>query len=98
VSDNLDTGQRLFSQSVFRSRLSLQISRELSARLILQYNDRFAAWDVDPLVTYRINSLTMFYLGSTHHFNDLNLAEHDRDGWTLSERQFFVKLQYLLQL
>jgi hypothetical protein len=96
--DHLDTGDRLFSQSVFWSRLSLQFSREFSMRLVMQYNDRYSTWDIDPLLTYRINSLTVFYIGSTHDYRDLNIADYGREGWTLTERQFFMKLQYLFQL
>jgi hypothetical protein len=97
-SDDLATGERLFSQSVFWSRLSLQLSRELSMRLISQYNDRWRTWDFDPLITYRINSLTMFYVGSTHNYRDFDLAEDGREGWDLTDRQFFMKLQYLFQI
>jgi hypothetical protein len=97
-SDNLYTGERLFSQSVFWSRLSLQFTRELSMRLVSQYNDRWKTWDLDPLITYRINSLTMFYLGSTHSYRELDLEEDGREGWDLSDRQFFMKLQYLFQI
>jgi hypothetical protein len=96
--DDLDTGGRLFSQSVLWSRLSLQLSRELSMRVVMQYNDRYSTWDIDPLLTYRINSLTVFYIGSTHDYRDLNLVDDAREGWTLTERQFFMKLQYLFQL
>lgn len=97
-SDDLDTGERLFSQSLIWSRLSLQLSRELSIRIVTQYNDRNSNWDIDPLLTYRINSLTVFYIGSTHDYRDLNLADDGQEGWALSERQFFLKLQYLVQL
>ncbi|UCF04956.1 MAG: hypothetical protein JSV33_13695 [bacterium] len=97
-SDELNTDERLFSQSVWWSRLSLQISREFSMRVVLQYNDRRNTLDIDPLLTYRINSLTVFYAGSTHDYRDLTLADDERDGWTLTERQFFVKLQYLFQI
>ena len=97
-SDDLKTDERLFSQSVFWSRLSLQMSRELSMRLVSQYNDRYRTWDVDPLVTYRINSLTMFYIGSTHDYRDFDYADDGREGWDLTERQYFMKLQYLFQI
>jgi hypothetical protein len=96
-SDAVETGEQLFSQSVFWSRLSLQLSRELSMRLVSQYNDRYRTWEVDPLVTYRINSLTMFYVGSTHNYRDFDMAEDGREGWDLAERQFFMKLQYLFR-
>jgi hypothetical protein len=97
-SDGVNTGERLFSQSVFWSRLSLQVSRELSMRLVSQYNDRWKTWDFDPLVTYRINSLTMFYVGSTHSYRDFDMTQDGREGWDLAGRQFFLKLQYLFQI
>ena len=97
-SDDLKTDERLFSQSIFWSRLTLQVSRELSLRFVSQYNDRYRCWDVDPLVTYRVNSLSMFYLGSTHDYRDLNFEEDGMDGWKLTDRQFFLKFQYLFQV
>lgn len=98
ASDEIDTGEHLFSQSVFRSTLSLQLSREFSLRVITQYNDRHDTWDIDPLFTYRINSLTVFYIGSTRRYSDLTLIDDGREGWTLTDRQYFLKLQYLFQM
>jgi hypothetical protein len=98
TSDDLDTEERLFSQSVFRTRIGFQILRELSARLILQYNDRYDTWDVDPLITYRLNPFSIFYVGSTRNYQDFDHTENGLDGWTLTDRQYFVKLQYLFQL
>ncbi|MDD4858443.1 MAG: hypothetical protein PHD74_10135, partial [Candidatus Krumholzibacteria bacterium] len=97
-SDGVDSGERLFSQSVLWSRISLQLTRELSMRFVSQYNDRYKTWDMDPLVTYRINSLTLFYFGSTHNYSELDLNEDGHDAWELSQRQFFLKLQYLFQI
>ena len=98
TSDDVETDERLFSQSVFRTRIGFQILRELSARLILQYNDRYDTWDVDPLVTYRLNPFSIFYVGSTRNYQDFDQVESGLDGWTLTDRQYFVKLQYLFQL
>lgn len=97
-SDNLNTGDNLFSQSIFRTRLSLQMSRELSARIVVQYNDRHNAWDFDPLITYRLNPFSIFYIGSTHDYRNLTIADDGPEGWTLTNRQFFLKLQYLFRL
>ena len=96
-SDDLDTGENLFSQSIFRAHLTYQFSRELSARLILQYNDRRNVWDADPLMTYRLNPFTVFYLGTSRQYRDLTTEEDGRDGWALTDRQYFLKLQYLFQ-
>jgi hypothetical protein len=106
-SNDLDTDEELFSQTVLRSRWSLQITRELSARLVLQYNDRYwdyvnnrfyDGWDIDPLITYQINPFSIIYIGSTHDYRDLTQRWHGHDGWTHTDRQFFMKVQYLIQL
>ncbi|HER43371.1 MAG TPA: hypothetical protein ENO08_02800, partial [Candidatus Eisenbacteria bacterium] len=89
-SDNLRSGERLFSQSVLRATLSLQMTRELSARVVTQYNDRDESWEFDPLVTYRLNSFSVLYFGSTHDYRDLTIEEDGREGWTLTDRQYFL--------
>jgi hypothetical protein len=97
-SDDLDTGERLFSQSVFRLRGDLQMTRRLSFRLISQYNDRNKRFDLDPLLTYRINALSMVYLGSTHRYYEFALEDGGPEDFHLTDRQFFLKVQYLFQL
>lgn len=55
-------------------------------------------WEVDPLLTYRINSFSVFYLGSTHDYHDFNAALQDGSSlYRMTSRQFFMKLQYLFQ-
>ncbi len=98
ISDDLDSGDRLFSQSILWSRISLQVSRELSLRLVAQYNDRFKHWDLDPLLTYRINAFTVFYIGSTHDYRETGIEDYGREGWSLTDRQYFMKLQYLFRV
>jgi hypothetical protein len=97
-SNDLETDERLFSQSIFRVRGDLQISRRFSIRVITQYNDRSRSWDLDPLLTYRINSLSMVYLGSTHNFREVTLEDSGTEDWRLEARQYFLKIQYLFQL
>ncbi|MBK6898477.1 MAG: carbohydrate binding family 9 domain-containing protein [bacterium] len=56
-------------------------------------------WEVDPLLTYRVNSFSVFYLGSTHDYRDYDAARDDApSNLVLTERQYFTKLQYLFQL
>jgi hypothetical protein len=97
-SDGVETGERLFEQSLVWLRLSLQIMRELSTRLVLQYNDRTETWDVDPLITYQLSPVSLFYVGSTRHYEDLSLEEDGREGWNLTDRQYFLKMQYLFRI
>jgi hypothetical protein len=96
-SDAVETGSTLYSQSTLNSRFQLQVMRELSARLVLQYNDHYDTWDADPLVTYRLSPLSIFYVGSTRHYRDLEPVDGG-EGWTLTGRQYFLKLQYLVQI
>ena len=74
-----------------RSRTSF--SRELTARLILQYLDDERIWEVDPLLTYKINPLSTFFIGSTRDYRDLEPQANGTEGWRLMSRQYFVKLQ-----
>ncbi len=98
TSSDVDSGETLFSGYISRTRVGLQFSRELSARIVVQYNDFAERWEFDPLLRYRLNPLSTFYVGSTRDYRDLNLADHGREGWTLTDRQYFMKLQYLFQL
>jgi hypothetical protein len=82
---DLDTDETFFSGYIVRTRFSFQFTRELSLRLVTQYNDFNEAFDVEPLVQYEINPFTVFYIGSTH---DMNRFEQPV-GWTQSQRQFF---------
>ncbi len=92
------TGEALFSGWVARTRLGMQLTRELSLRLVLQYDDFDRLWEVDPLITYRINPFSIFYVGSTRDYRGYGETELPQPGWRLSERSYFLKLQYLFQV
>ena len=56
-------------------------------------------WEVDPLLTYQLNSFSVLYLGSTHDYRDFNAADPDAPGlYRQTARQYFMKLQYLFQV
>ena len=56
-------------------------------------------WEVDPLLTYRVNSFSVFYLGSTHDFRDFNAAQSGTSKlYRQTQRQYFMKVQYLFQI
>jgi len=97
-SEAVETGQRLFDQSTINSSVRLQILRELSARLTLRYNSSRDTWDADPLISYQINPLSIFYVGSTRRYKDLDGGQDGPEGWTLTDRQYFMKMQYLIQI
>ena len=57
------------------------------------------AWEIDPLLTYRLNPFSVFYLGSTHDLRDFNAAAAEGPSqYRQVDRQYFLKLQYLWQI
>jgi len=105
-STEIETGDHLFRQYIARTRFQLQVNRQASVRLVVQYNDSKSpmpwltgkAWDIDPLITYRLSPFTVLYLGSTHDYSYFDADEPGPSRWKLSSRQFFMKLQYLFQM
>ncbi|NIP44715.1 MAG: carbohydrate binding family 9 domain-containing protein, partial [candidate division Zixibacteria bacterium] len=69
-SDSTGTRGNIFEGYAMRTRFDYQFTREFSLRFITQYNDFNKTWEFDPLLTYRLNSFTVFYLGSTHDVHD----------------------------
>jgi Domain of unknown function (DUF5916)/Carbohydrate family 9 binding domain-like len=56
-------------------------------------------WELDPLLTYRINSLSVFYLGATHDYRDFNAGRPELSSMRrMTGRQYFTKIQYLFQI
>jgi len=93
--NNRDTGEKIYEGSVIRARLNYQFTRELFVRMIVQYDDFDNDLRFEPLVTYKLNPYTIFYIGSTHSFwYELGEAHYPEK----SERQFFLKFQYLFRV
>ncbi len=88
-------GERLFGGFVTRTRATLLFTRELSLRLIIQYDDFDAHWEADPLLTYQLNPFSIFYVGSTRDYDQVDVSGGSGQEWRLSDRQYFLKLQYL---
>ncbi len=90
------SGDGFFEGYLLRARTSLQFTRRLFLRLVLQYDDLRRQLDVEPLLTYRIDPFTVIYAGSSHRFEDYG---DRRDGFGLEdvERQFFAKLQWFFR-
>jgi hypothetical protein len=89
-----DDGSEIFSGYILRSRLNYQFTRELFLRLVVQYDDFDKDLTVEPLVSYKLNPFTIFYLGSLHDYRDYE-SPHDLKQ---TSRQFFLKFQYLFRI
>jgi hypothetical protein len=86
-------GEELFAGYIARANTSYQLSRELFARVVVQYNDFDESLTFEPLLMYRLNPLSVLYIGSTHGYNSFG----EPYGFERTDRQFFLKLQYLFQ-
>lgn len=93
--DRTDNGEEIFAGWILRARTTLSFSRELFLRLVLQYDDFDEQFNIEPLVTYKLNPFTLFYLGSTQVYRDLGEPHGDLRA---AERQYFAKFQYLFRL
>ena len=77
LEGNPGTPKSIYSVSIFRSRFNYQFNREWFLRLVVEYGDNNDTQDpnylaVEPLLTYRINPFTLFYVGASwggRHFD-----------------------------
>jgi hypothetical protein len=101
---NYPNGTAMFRSYILRSRFNYQFTRELFLRLVVQYsNDKLfyttpqsfsQRLSIEPLLSYKLNPFTIFYIGSTHQYRDIDpLTNH----LTQNSRQFFLKFQYLFR-
>jgi hypothetical protein len=99
--DSRERVEELFAGYIQRNRMSLNFTRNLFVRLIVQYDDFDRQVDVEPLVTYRVNPFTVFYVGSASRYRNFAADDYtalSNDDWQVSERQYFAKLQYQFRL
>ncbi len=102
--NELDNGPNIFNTFVSRAKLTYQFSSKLYLRVIGEYVDDAQAFALDPLLSYKINPFTVFFLGSSHAFSKFEddasttPVEIAEPGYKQTERLFFVKLQYLFRV
>ncbi len=98
------TNEEVFKGFIFRTRANFQFTRELFLRLVVQWDDFDGRLDVEPLITYRLNPFSVFFIGATSGYDDYGRNEFDpgdptagNAGLVQTQRQFFAKFQYLLR-
>ncbi len=92
--DHPSNGENLFEGYIVRTRSHFQFTRELFLRLILQYDQFDRSFNLEPLLTYRINPFSLFYIGATSHYKDFE----EPGVFKRTSRQYFMKFQYLFQI
>jgi hypothetical protein len=88
-----DDGREIYAGYLARTRFNFQYNRELQLRTVVQYNDFRERLDVEPLLVYRVNPFTIFYVGSTY-----GSRQFDELGFVGTDRQYFLKFQYLFRV
>ncbi|MFB0515000.1 MAG: hypothetical protein ACETWG_00150 [Candidatus Neomarinimicrobiota bacterium] len=76
------------------SKLNYQFTKRLFLRLVVQYNHFDDLFDIDPLLTYRINPFSAFYIGPAFDYQDYG----DQTSFSPTERTYFFKFLYLFNL
>ncbi len=85
------TGELFYDGYIARGVGIYQFTPEVFLRLIGQYDQFNKAVDFFPLVSYKLNPYTIFYIGSTYSLSDFGSPY----GFEQTARQYFLKLQYL---
>ncbi len=87
------TNDVIFNGYILRTKFTYQFTRELFVRLVAQYDQFYDRFDIEPLIYYKLNPFSIFYIGSTLDYN-----YYSENNWRNTQRQYFVKFQYLFQI
>ncbi len=101
LQDHPGTPKKIYEGYILRSKLTYQFTREWFLRLVVQYDDFSNDLNVEPLLTYRLNPFTIFYVGATsryQHWDANDYTDLSESRWDLTSRQYFAKFQYLFRL
>jgi len=85
--DDID-GPQIFRGYIFRGKQTLQLSRNLSARVVAQYNSFGERVSIEPLLTYKINAVSLIYLG---YSREIDISAEN--GVETESIQYFAKFQ-----
>lgn len=89
-----ETKETIYDMTMFRSNINYQLTDWLSARIITDYWSYAGHHSIEmyPLISFRINPFSGFYIGSTHTIDRFD----EPYGYRESKRQVFVKFSYLI--
>ena len=88
-----NNGPKIYAGYILRTQVNYQFTREWFLRVIVQYDNFDRVMGIEPLLSYKLNPFTIFYLGSTHSYQNLR----ETSEMSQTSRQFFFKFQYLLR-
>ncbi|MBK8981896.1 MAG: carbohydrate binding family 9 domain-containing protein [Ignavibacteria bacterium] len=92
-------GELLYAGWVFTNTTSYQFNRNLFIRFVTQYDSFNDSFGCDPLISYKWNPFTALYLGTNHRFEQIENSQiSNQTTLKESQRQIFIKFQYLWQM
>ena len=90
--NDLKNSTQFYKGNIVRNITTLQFTKQLFLRTIIQYNTFSKTFSIYPLLNYKFNAFTMFCAGMTQDLLNYNLPDYK---FKTSGYQYFVKLQYL---
>ena len=95
-----DANEVVFDVKIFRALTTYQFTDRFLLRNITEYNTFDKTLGLNFLVTYRVNSGTVFYIGYDDRYQQGDLIDDEffpTTGLQRTNRAFFMKLQYLFR-
>ncbi len=81
----------LYDGYILRNSTNYQPLNRLFIRIITEYSSFSHTLNLYPLLTYKLNPFTLFYIGSTY-----TVQKYEQyTGYRQTDRQYFMKIQYL---
>lgn len=89
-------GEMVYAGYILRNKTSFQFTKNFFLRLVTQYDSFDGLIEIDPLISYKWNPFTIFYIGSANTLTDYGPGIK-RARFIQTSRQFFAKFQYLFR-
>jgi len=90
---DIDSARKFYDGYILRSLLVYQFSPAMFIRAIIEYNSFAKSYDVYPLFSYKLSAFTTFFAGMTNSYYEFGSPA----GIRITDRQYFVKMQYLFR-
>ena len=92
----LDSNEYYFKGYIGRLDIRYQFTNFLDLRLISEYNDFSEQFFFQPLISWRPNPDTIFYLGGNQNYVD-RFTDYNSPHYRVNKTQLFLKFQYLFK-
>ena len=98
---DVDENREIFNVNIFRALSTYQFTDRLLFRNITEFNTYDETLGLNFLVTYRVNSGTVFYIGYDDHYQQREQFDDQVNitgtGYQQTNRAVFTKFQYLFR-